>query len=260
MDKYNFNYKRKEYFENNEEKNLEFQYLSEINLKNLENNNLDYLFFRLEEKNINFFINKKKLNNDEIKIFYIFNCLNLFLFKNNNYLMASNIEEINSRIFTIERLYSRKYNILNKVEQYKKIVNNKKLLFETINNNRFIKCFFSNPYFKKYKFSNDKIGFSLNNFIGDLKIPIIITECKNENEVEIKGIIDTSIINNVYFLKKLEGIFNINNIEIYCFNYESTITFKNKKIFLIKERINFKINNEVKIQEEIIIKYRKEMM
>ena len=118
MNEYSYNYERIEIF-NNEQKRVKLKYKSKVYLKNLDENTdkENYLRFHLDEKNIKIFINDEEIDYDKIKIFSAFSSLELFLSKENFYLMVLNLEEINSRINTIEKFYEKDMRYLERIEE-----------------------------------------------------------------------------------------------------------------------------------------------
>ena len=253
MNEYSYNYERIEIF-NNEQKRVKLKYKSKVYLKNLDENTdkENYLRFHLDEKNIKIFINDEEIDYDKIKIFSAFSSLELFLSKENFYLMVLNLEEINSRINTIEKFYEKDMRYLEKIEEFKIIVNDEWLLFKTINDNRLIKLLFSNLHFKKGNFSGNRKGFYLENFVKKLRIPVIVTENKDKNKVEITGEINSLIMSDYILKKELEKKYNL-KVKSYKFKYKLNIYFENEKIREINEGVILIINEDIAIKEEIVI-------
>ena len=95
MGEYNFIQTRKTIINMKIKEN--FKYSSKFSLNYLEDENFDkeYLLFNLKEKNIEIFVNKRKVKDDSMKITLLFDSLNICFFKNDFYLII-----LNKKIFS----------------------------------------------------------------------------------------------------------------------------------------------------------------
>ena len=125
------------------------------------------------------------------------------------------------------------------------------LLFYNTNEYRVIKCLIGNPYLKNERLSFNRKGFYLENFIDNIEIPILLNEKIENNKVEMIGEIDTLLLAEVTFIKKLKennkldnfikNIINKKNIYYKDFHYhisDGPILENSVRIKGIDNRIN----------------------
>lgn len=248
MGEYNFIQTRKTIINMKIKEN--FKYSSKFSLNYLEDENFDkeYLLFNLKEKNIEIFVNKRKVKDDSMKITLLFDSLNICFFKNDFYLIILNKEEVIEKFYVIKKYFQERQKNLNEISTYEKTLLNDQILFNRVNDNKFLYCLFSNIYFKNRK--NKK--FSLN-YIQGLKIPLSISKInKKNNDIRLVAEIDKNIISDETLKKYLQNFYNLKNAE-YKFNYILDIKFQNEKIHKICEEISLNVNESIEIKEKVFI-------
>ena len=251
LDRYNFNYRKEVKDKIIRKNNLLVEYNSEVYLKNLkENIEKDYLLFHFLEENINVKINKQEVNYPEIFLFEVFSSLILYVDTENYYCKAINKENIRYRFQLIEEVCKKSYGVKNEIEKIKRILEDKDdtLLFYNTNEYRVIKCLIGNPYLKNERLSFNRKGFYLENFIDNIEIPILLNEKIENNKVEMIGEIDTLLLAEVTFIKKLKEKINV-GVQDFKFLYKLNIEKENEKIKKINIEIKLKMDNFWEISE-----------
>ena len=119
------------------------------------------------------------------------------------------------------------------------------LLFYNTNEYRVIKCLIGNPYLKNERLSFNRKGFYLENFIDNIEIPILLNEKIENNKVEMIGEIDTLLLAEVTFIKKLKEKINV-GVQDFKFLYKLNIEKENEKINI---EMKLKMDNFWEISE-----------
>ena len=233
-EKYKYQFKRNLYYTYKRYKNNKIEYNSNIYLNILAEGNKegDYTLFQFEERDIEIKRNDYIIDFPENLLYKIFN-----------------INNINEKINIIEEACKNEKNLLNEIKEIKSIVNNEDDFFYFINENRIIKSLFGNLYFKNINFSNARKGFFLNNLIGNLILPIEITENIFENKVEIIGKIAMDMIEETLFIKLLSKIVDL-KVENFEFLYKCTLLIKEDFLEKVNSESIMTINNSFELKEK----------
>ena len=250
-EKYKYQFKRNLYYTYKRYKNNKIEYNSNIYLNILAEGNKegDYTLFQFEERDIEIKRNDYIIDFPENLLYKIFNSLMIFWDKENFYCKIFNINNINEKINIIEEACKNEKNLLNEIKEIKSIVNNEDDFFYFINENRIIKSLFGNLYFKNINFSNARKVFFLNNLIGNLILPIEITENIFENKVEIIGKIAMDMIEETLFIKLLSKIVDL-KVENFEFLYKCTLLIKEDFLKKVNSESIMTINNSFELKEK----------
>ena len=225
-EKYKYQFKRNLYYTYKRYKNNKIEYNSNNYLNILAEGNKegDYTLFQFEERDIEIKRNDYIIDFPENLLYKIFNSLMIFWDKENFYCKIFNINNINEKINIIEEACKNEKNLLNEIKEIKSIV-------------------------KNINFSNARKGFFLNNLIGNLILPIEITENIFENKVEIIGKIAMDMIEETLFIKLLSKIVDL-KVENFEFLYKCTLLIKEDFLEKVNSESIMTINNSFELKEK----------